>query len=283
MANVASKLKNTLEEISRDTWNLLGDSKNFKTSFNEEALTNLLAVKFMRGNFSTITIDQTTHGQEAVQGNDILIEGWLGPFEDHWMRLAIQAKKLNYQSGRYDELDYKSPKRNLSQLKTLEQYAHKNKAIAMYLLYNYDDAPNSIHHWNCCSRPMRRKQLGCTITPSATIQRAIDEKRNRFNEIHESPSTIPLRCLALCESKKLSDRMAPAPQEFQLPLPQTTRWYELPEILSTRNLESLTPEQMFGARDEYGSRLYDQGAGLPILILIGDRSIQEAMPNEERL
>ncbi len=277
----SSKLKTTLEEISRDTWNLLRDSKSFRISFNEESLTNLLTIKFKRNEFSAITVNQTTHAEEAIRGNDLLIEGWLGPFEDYWARLAIQAKKLYYQSGQYEEL-HKSPKRSLSQLNNLQKYARTNKAVPVYLLYNYDDNPSSSYHWNCCSRPMRRKQLGCTITPALNIQHAIRQKKSCFDDIHRQSNTIPLRCLALCDANTLSKKLATQVEGLALPLDTTITWYKLPDLLAARNVDHLTREEMFNIRDASGSRLYAPEVQLPVFILVGDRSNQETMPDEER-
>lgn len=120
----------TLEAIVRCTWGLLRDAASLGASIGEETLTDLLSIKVKRDGYRVM---QFSKARESRTGVDIALEVWLGNDRMQWVRLAIQAKKLDVVSQRYHSLDYRN--KTGRQLNMLEQYAHR--AIPLYLLYNY--------------------------------------------------------------------------------------------------------------------------------------------------
>ena len=142
-----------------------------------------------------VLFEQTSKSDESTSGTDF--ELWLGSDQLGWFRFAIQAKKLNLRDGRYSTLtQYNSHGR---QVDLLEQYAQYNDAAPLYCLYNFADDADELEHWHCCNGCPELKELGCTVTPSSNIQRAICEQgAKNFYSIHNRKSTLPWRCLVGC-------------------------------------------------------------------------------------
>ena len=258
MTNPSPKpLKTTLEQISRETWKLLRDARNFGGSFGEEALTDLLAIGIKRHGFPMIFVEQTTKRKEAKSGTDI--EVWLGSNITGWDRLAIQAKKLNPRSGVYKMLEHKHA---LRQLAMLENYA-RGRAVPLYFLYNYRDSPDR-NHWQCY-RPFKAKQLGCTIALSAIIRNAIDLGNSTFDYIHQDLCVTPLRCLATCPNLCLLENP-----------PASTHYRSLPDFLSIASEREPTSV----TADEIDPEYYDQDVGLPKRIVVLNNSFGRDDPDE---
>ncbi len=201
MSAAAVSMSLTLEAIARCTWSLVRDAAFLGASIGEETLTDLLSIKVKRGGYRVM---QFSKARESLTGVDIALEVWLGNDRMQWVRLAIQAKKLNVGSYKYHSLDYKS--KTDRQLNMLEQYA-QHGTIPLYLLYNYKEDADKYWH---CSRPVDIEQMGCTIAPLFVIKESITSKKKGFDDIHKHISTFPMRCLAewpircnYCEEKSL--------------------------------------------------------------------------------
>ena len=139
--------------------------------------------------------EQTSKPDEAMWGTDF--ELWLGSNRKGWFRFAIQAKKLDLRSDRYSSLTQCNS--NGQQIDLLEQYARLNRAAPLYCLYNHADYVQERQHWHCCTGPVDLKELGCTVTPSSNIRRAIDAWGGKnFKSIHRRESTLPWKCLVSC-------------------------------------------------------------------------------------
>ena len=236
----------TLEAIARCTWSLLRDAASLGASIGEETLTDLLSIKVKREGYRVM---QFSKARESRTGVDFTLEVWLGNDRMRWVRLAIQAKKLDVGSHRYHSLDYKN--KTGRQLNMLEQYAQRG-AIPLYLLYNYKEDADKYWH---CSRPVDIEQMGCTIAPLSVIQESIALKKKGFGDVHKHISTFPMRCLAewpnccnYCEEESL-----------YLPGTYPRKYDTLPHYLQTGD-KSL--------RDEFISEFYSDELGLPHRLLV---------------
>ena len=139
---------------------------------------------------------QTSRRDEAISGIDF--ELWIGSENKGWFRFAIQAKKLDVKTGRYSSLTHKNS--NGKQIELLEDYARVKRAAPIYCLYNHTADAAESEHWHCCTGPADLKELGCTVTPSINIGKAIGERGGKnFNSIHKNKNTIPLKCLVVSE------------------------------------------------------------------------------------
>lgn len=187
-------MRNLLENLASDTWERLRDSYSLKISQGEETITDLLLLELKRSNCPNIKMIKSSHENEATQGTDW--EWWIGDNLNGWVRLAVQAKKVDLNSLRYPGLTKKVGPNNTYQVDILEQFAQINNALPVYCLYNYLRLNNLINYWHS-SLPFDKKQLGCTITPSVVIRNTLNEHGlKNFRYIHDDTRTLPWRCLA---------------------------------------------------------------------------------------
>lgn len=181
-----------LECVAKDTWERLRDSESLDIRFGEETITDLVLLELKRMREPGIRIVQTNKHKEKTSGTDW--EWWLGAPKVGWLRFAIQAKKLNLRTLRYDHLNHNRG----SQISLLQMYAKSVNAIPIYCLFNFAQLPKMSKVWQCCET-LDEPQLACTLTPTATITSAIASRgRRNFTSIHKSPKTLPWRCIAKC-------------------------------------------------------------------------------------
>ena len=201
---------NRLGEIfstqSKGTWQCLSyvkDSyKNRGTPgamrFGEETITDLMNMDLYVQGSTLILFKQTPKHIEAISGTDF--ELWLGTDQLGWYRFAIQAKKLDLRTDRYPSLTQSNS--NGSQVALLEHFANANHAAPLYCLYNYTENADESKHWQCCNAYPNRNdlsELGCSVTSSSTIRKAINiHGAKNFHCIHSKPNTLPWRCLVSC-------------------------------------------------------------------------------------
>ena len=256
-------LDTVLESLSKDVWERLRDVKNLPAAhsirFGEETITDLLMLDLNRQRPTRAMFTQTPKHREAVRGTDF--EWWLGSDTTGWIRLAVQAKKLDLKSERY--LNFKHKVNGVKQINRLERYAARHGAIPLYCLYNYSaNAESKV--WSCCQRSYDVEELGCTITPSSNIREAMGlwGKKN-FDSIHEYEDTVPWRCLALCPRVKgLFRKTHESPPLFGVP----PRIYsDLPTRL--RRIDERTGALRYDGEypldDGFDPELYDQEVGFP--------------------
>lgn len=163
----------------------------------EETLTDLLALEWARSDEDYYRLFQTTKVCEATRGTDLEVRVRIG--QSDATVVAIQAKKLNCLTERYDSLNASVGKTANRQIDVLEDYARQIQAIPLYLLYNHAQARDAAAYWHC-GRDVDERQLGCTLTPSSTIRDVLSSPRGRrnFRWIHSRPCAIPWRCLFEC-------------------------------------------------------------------------------------
>ena len=228
-----NSLDSLLATLSGETWERLRDANNLSVSFGEETITDILALDINRCGLMTTTFNQTTKPEEAEIGADY--EWWIGHDSIGWIRMAVQAKKLNLHRQQYNFRH--TSKNNVQQIDRLDTYARKVRALPLYCLYNHSDFAEHQVHWRCAQRPFDENDLGCTVAPSRTIRRLVRGQKN-FRYLHTYGRAIPWRCLVSCPrlryllwGSQKSESGFPAP-EFQAEFGNFPCFYpELPSML----------------------------------------------------
>ena len=217
-----------LETQSKFTWERLGYAyrsimdpwQSAPLQFGEETITNIFMMDLYVKGSTVVLFEQTSKKKEARSGTDF--ELWVGSQQLGWFRFAVQAKKLNLRTGRYDDLNHKNS--NGRQPKLLELYAMSNMACPVYCLYNYSKEVDENDHWHCCDDTKNDlTELGCSMTTLSNIQQAIKTHGGKnFRWINRWRNALPLRCLVACpkvqrslEAKKKGATLNDQP--FELP------------------------------------------------------------------
>jgi hypothetical protein len=153
-----------------------------------------LLLELVRLRHPSLRVLKTSIRDENKKGTDW--EWWIGATGKGWLRFATQAKRVNVTTGRYDQLGFKVGTRR--QRDILKRYADANKAIPLYVLYNYFAGANA-SHWHC-TQPIEVSQLGCSIAPLSVVDQALSTRGGRtFDYIHNSQLVLPWRCLISCK------------------------------------------------------------------------------------
>lgn len=179
------------EVLAEKTWRSIERFSKNRIHFGEDAITslNLDALASAR---PTFVFAEDTRAAESTKGCDFEI--WIGREQIGWRRYAVQAKKGQFSSGRYDSLAHEV--RGTPQIDILERYAIANRALPIYCFYNRSDRP---YRWNC-SLPDCAEQLGCSVAPLSVVRRALARRGGRnFGFLHSQIETLPWRCLVRCK------------------------------------------------------------------------------------
>ena len=187
-------LDTLLGTLAEDTWENLREAKLLSVRFGEETITDTLMLELRRKRFRLFK--QTSLHDEAKYGTDF--ECWVGSDGMGWVGYAVQAKKLDHRTGTYRNLGHVVKGPNKRQIDILKDYAKARGLTPRYCLYShsfYVD-PASL---SCCSRSFSEGELGCTITPPYSIERAIASRGGKgFHSLQGEIRTVPWRCLAIC-------------------------------------------------------------------------------------
>ena len=190
-------LNSVYERLAEATWQRLAQARYFNVRLGEETLTDILVLEWASSPLSSLTpikLYQTTKSEEAIRGTDI--EMRVGVGHGAAIVAAIQAKKLNRSTSRYDSLNALTGNTRSRQIDVLEAYARQTQAMPLYLLYNHVTAAHIPTVWHC-GLPFDPPQLGCTLVPSARVREVLARPRGRrtFRHIHSFPDAIPWRCI----------------------------------------------------------------------------------------
>jgi hypothetical protein len=188
-----------LESLARSTWERLRDARTLGIRFGEETITDLLLLELKRLGSGQIRIIQTPKSIEKTSGTDW--EWWVrAPGNAGWYRFAIQAKKLDSKSNRYERLRHRVGP--VLQLNLLKQYAWKHGAIPLYCFFNHVDnfdAAKLRQVWHCCDEKRELQQLACTVVPLPVIEYVVTPRVSKsFSAVHSHRGAVPWRCLLKC-------------------------------------------------------------------------------------
>ncbi|MEH1898431.1 MAG: DUF6615 family protein [Nostoc sp.] len=192
--NSIKHLPSIFEKAASDTWKRLKASSELGVSQNETTITDIILLDLKIAQCPFLHILKTPQHLEHLQGTDW--EWWIGANNVGWLRYAVQAKKIDLSSQRYDELGHTI--NGKSQLEILQSYSYKNNALGRYCFYNYVKSIKPSKHWHC-NLPVDLTKLGCSIATLSTVVKAKNTRGYRnFNCIHSEVSTLPFRCLVAC-------------------------------------------------------------------------------------
>jgi len=186
------------EEISKRVWTNINLSNRYQTIYGEETITDSILLDLAKQNYFNIRILQTPKIKEGIQGTDW--EWFVGSYRFGWIRYAIQAKKLNLSTNRYNALNHKvgEPPYEKYQIDLLREFSNANDAIPLYNFYNFYPTANQSDHWQC-SKTFDPELLGWTFTTLTNVDKAINTRGFRtFDKIHQLKGTLPIRCLFKC-------------------------------------------------------------------------------------
>ena len=179
------------ETLAATVWYAIPHARARKIQLGEDAITTMNLLALDAAPIPTVIVEDTRI-DESTKGADW--EFWIGSDLFGWNRYAVQAKKINPRLS-YDKLGHRVKASGMLQIDILERYAKANRAAPIYCLYNSVPLPVPWH----CNPSLDPKQLGCSVTPSRIIRKALAKRGGRmFSSIHSSPETLPWRCLVKC-------------------------------------------------------------------------------------
>lgn len=188
------KAVDVFEKLASSTWQNIYLGEAYRISQGEETITDLNLLELARENCPEVQVIKTPKDKEKDQGTDW--EWWIGNDRLGWLRYAVQAKKINPNTSRYDVLGHKVNR--IPQIDILERYARGNRAIPLYCFYNYLEDSSLSGYWRC-NLPYEVNQFGCTVTPLRNVRTSLSKRGARkFSFIHTFDDTKPWRCLVLC-------------------------------------------------------------------------------------
>lgn len=186
------------EHLARKTWDRIKFSVAYDVSQGEETITDINLLEIAMARLNEVKVWKCPKNEEPYTGIDW--EWWIGSDRLRWLRYAVQAKKLNPISARYDNLGHKVG--STHQIEILKSYAKDELAIPLYCFYNsVNEAKYDPYWW--CALDIEAEQLGCSVTPLSVAEAALTpsgrKSRRTFRHIHSNNWTLPWRCLVRCE------------------------------------------------------------------------------------
>jgi hypothetical protein len=180
------------EHLAFTTWETILNAFSNNISYGEDAITSVNLLSLKNSSLGDVVL-QDTRPTESAKGCDF--EFWIGSAEKGWLRYAIQAKKITVSSNRYSSLAHKVS--GVPQIDILEKYSLANKAIPIYCLFNYSKDVSGINPG--CPKYIDTRELGCSVTPSKTVRKALKTRGARtFKWFHSRKETLPWSCLVRC-------------------------------------------------------------------------------------
>ena len=180
------------EKLAITTWETIANAFSERISYGEDAITSVNLLTLKNESLSNLVL-QDTRINESTKGCDF--EFWVGSNKRGWYRYAIQAKKISVSNERYNSLLHEVA--GVPQIDILEAYSKANKAIPLYCLFNYSEKVSSVK--SGCPKFINIKELGCSITPSKTVRKALSTRGARtFQWFHDRKETLPWSCLVRC-------------------------------------------------------------------------------------
>lgn len=193
-----------LEALSRLTWERIKYSVEYNVSQGEETITDINLLGIAMAGVKEIDLWKCPKDDEGRTGVDW--EWLIGSHTMGWLRYAVQAKKIDPESGQYLKLNYKvgPPKKKLPQIEILKRHARWREAIPLYCFYNHVEEKDYRPYWHC-NLDVDAPQLGCSVVPLRVIEEAKAKRakkgqpsRKSFWHLHSSPHALPWRCLVRC-------------------------------------------------------------------------------------
>lgn len=198
-------LDRLLVDSSIWVWQLLDSAERAGFSPREETLTEYLLVEMQRRAPEQVRLWKATGREEQKLGIDFAWALEVRP--SLWLRLLVQAKKLNSRSGRYEELARAGAQ---SQARRLLTEAQRSGSVALHTLYNGSSLTRQgeqIRFGGCTRRALQREAAGppwranprceggctpagCTVVATERVLDLVDAKQADRPEpllLHSAP------------------------------------------------------------------------------------------------
>ncbi len=200
MTRVISSEPRLFERLASETWERLRLSIALGCSQGETTITDHNLLEMKRIGPRNLHVLKATPRRERLFGFDW--EWWIR-YRSGWMRYAVQAKKLNLRTCRYDQLRHRVG--NRFQLDLIERFSRATGAIPLYCFYNYvADECTAESAWNC-NLEFEKEQLSCTLAPLHVVQTVHCRYAPKsFTALHMYSEVLPWRCLVGCPHILLS-------------------------------------------------------------------------------
>lgn len=186
-----NKLKELYKNISSSIWDRIPFSYSMGFRYSEVTITENLLFDIYKFNINnpSLAINIFEAKNEKANGNDLELCLEIEP--NKYVILVIQAKKLYFRTQKYRSISHQVNKKY--QIELLEDYAKREKAIPLYMFYNY--APDF--------KNKHKKYYGCTLAFSQFIREHYYLKASpdrwkipTFDELHQKHHATPLHTLA---------------------------------------------------------------------------------------
>ena len=200
LTRLISPERSLFERLASETWGRLRLSIALDCSQGETTITDHNLLEMKRIGPSNLHVVKAAPLDERLFGFDW--EWWI-KYRSGWMRFAVQAKKLNLRTCRYDQLRHTVGSR--FQMDLIEDFSRANGAIPLYCFYNYVGNERTAESaWNC-SLEFEKEQLSCTLAPLHVVQRIHRRYASKsFTALHMHSEVLPWRCLVGCPDILLS-------------------------------------------------------------------------------
>ena len=191
MTRLISPETSLFERLASETWGRLRLSITLECSQGETTITDHNLLEMKRIGPPNLHVVKATPRYERLFGFDW--EWWIR-YGARWMRYAVQAKKLNLRTCRYDQLRHRVGSR--FQMDLIESFARAKGAIPLYCFYNYvANECTAKSAWNC-NLEFDKEQLSCTLAPLHVVQRIHRRYASKsFEALHTHREVLPWRCL----------------------------------------------------------------------------------------
>jgi len=187
-----NKLVSLYQEIATNIWNRIPFSYKIGFRYSEVTITENLLFEIYKFNINnpSLAVNIFEAKNEKANGNDLELCLEIEP--DKYIILVIQAKKLYFSTQKYRSISHKV--NDEYQINLLEDYAKQEKAIPLYMFYNYAPSFKNKH----------KEYYGCSLIFSKYIKDNYYPKSYSgrwkipsFDELHQKHHAIPLHALAL--------------------------------------------------------------------------------------
>ena len=178
----------TFRNTAIETWHRLSDAKDAKMSLGEETITDINLLEIAKARHPEIKIKKFNKIEEGENGADW--EFWLTGKSEKWLGLRIQAKVINLENDKYEQLHYhKGDQTN----KLINNSMKNNKLIPLYCLYTMCDLSQYVKKFAYKNYVNKHESYGCSFIDAFVVKKWGKETHIS----HLIQDMIPWHCIFL--------------------------------------------------------------------------------------
>jgi hypothetical protein len=144
----------------------------------EESLTDLNLLELVLDSRAHVRVQKFNKPEEGRCGAD-----WEWWFSDgrRWIGCRVQAKVIDLDTAKYEELHYKNPTKTKHQCDLLIERATKSspRRLPLYALYSNWERKTVTPVFKCCVNPSAHTVYGCAITSAWQVRKWRKSRRGR--------------------------------------------------------------------------------------------------------